>query len=266
MVRSSRLAVPDSLGSWLAFYRERASTSLEPMKPEIAAARVGVSGSTLRRWENNVLAPKPEDVRTLGRIYALSGLETSFLLNCLLSTDEAAPEHALFMRQVSALLDAEHPAILLDQLFMPAAWNSLVDALSHDLSPNIRAGLHPLDDLWSRGITSLDQDLARRAVRLFWFFTTNLCGTDSYRRRVRHLLDLEGFAALWMSAGQISTPINPSWDAAPYFNQSLTFRVNFTPVVFPPRFFLLEYTPVGREAFERVQLGLATEPRIHLAS
>jgi hypothetical protein len=68
---------------------------------------------------------------------------------------------------------------------------------------------------------------------------------------VQQLPDLDGFVALWMSAGQLASPINPSWDGAAYFNGSLTFRLNFTPVVFPPRYFLLEYTP-GREMLSSV--------------
>src|SRR5690349_15562841 len=123
MVRGNRLTAPDSLGSWLLFYRQRTVLMGQVLKPELAAPLLGVSSSTLRRWENNVLAPKPDDVRTLGQLYQLNGMETSFLLNCLLASDEQPAEPASFAQQVTALLNAEYPALLVDQLFRPVAWN-----------------------------------------------------------------------------------------------------------------------------------------------
>jgi hypothetical protein len=71
---------PDTPGKWLACYRYRWQPGGKACSPEHLGSVLGVSGTTVRRWEAGQLRPTRQDLSRIAAICELTALEESFLL------------------------------------------------------------------------------------------------------------------------------------------------------------------------------------------
>src|SRR5690606_17590751 len=78
--QESEVSLPHRPETWLSFVLHRAEKERDVhLSPEDVGGQMGVSGATVRRWENGRAVPTEEDLVRLGEICGLSSQQVAFL-------------------------------------------------------------------------------------------------------------------------------------------------------------------------------------------
>jgi transcriptional regulator with XRE-family HTH domain len=200
-------AIPDTPGKWMAWFRYRhLGADGERYSCERLSQLIGVSESTLRRWETGAGIPHPDDLARFAQACGLSALEVEFLERAFHAREEDPPNQADFYHEVGRALSIDCPAYVMDSLFFLRAWNSyayalhqppVIDKPQYNL---LEWTLRPEEvKLWDESLEPAEKKGWRR-VESFWLASAGLCGTDAYRALVQHLCKVSPiFKDRWLS-------------------------------------------------------------------
>ncbi|HEX5142213.1 MAG TPA: helix-turn-helix transcriptional regulator [Dehalococcoidia bacterium] len=238
-----RPTFPDTPGRWLACYRYRWQPEGRACSPEQLGSTLGVSGTTVRRWEAGQLRPTRDDLLRFARTCELNPLEEHFLVNAFQNREtETGPTRRQFVHLANQALVNDHPAFLMDSLFYIRARNSYMEAMV----PN---GLTPITGNALEGAFGNARQAPTppplRLMRSFWLSTAGLSGSPTYRALLRGLRTVEGFEEAWwhlaMTSDATSDAINLPMDFT--HREHGTYRVFVSRLVLPPVYYLREYVP-----------------------
>lgn len=242
-------AFPLCPGEWLALYRLRGAGSNQ--SHDFLGKELGVSGATIRRWENGNTAPSERDLQRFASVCELSPIEFKFLTRAFKAdTIEQPPDRVYCEQELYGVLNTPNPAFVVDSLCYLRAMNggfgSLFPSRPPSLGSNMISALFTLHLNRRRGST---RHLLRWLL-YFWFSTSRLCGTEAYRRLLLELRTLDGFEDAWrgiaLNGINSREPMN-----APYFVEVPeigAFRVLQANLVLPPTYLLKEYVPVSEQS------------------
>ena len=240
---------PDTPGKWLACYRYRWQPGGKACSPEQLGSVLGVSGTTVRRWEAGQLRPTRQDLSRFAATCELTALEESFLMQAFQAREaESPPGAGAFERMARQALQSEQPAFLMDSLFYVRARNTYMrELVLRDLTPltnNAVTGVFGPTQVPTRNRSPL------RMIRSFWFSTAGLNGLPPFRRLLANLREIEGFEDAWwriaMTREEAEEANNlPTAFAHPEHGE---FRVYMTRITVPPVYYLREYVPMDAAA------------------
>jgi transcriptional regulator with XRE-family HTH domain len=249
---------------WLVWFRQARRTEDGDMwSPELLGTKVGVSGSTVRRWENGSSTPTEEDIHSLAAVLGLTSFQKDFLRLAFqhsrltfFPNDRRFREHARFR-----LAASRSPACLFDDLFYLRAWNGTILALGGLMAHLVEHGTHPVECLLllhesGRNRVALSRDSLRQVVRAFWIYTARLCGSPGYTALVRRLGERRVFVELWRALAIDDDPTPVDFSAmteAMLLPGSVKFRVYQSTILFPPEYLLAEFVSANEAARARVE-------------
>ena len=245
---------PDTPGKWLASYRYRWQATGRPLSPEQLGVLLGVSGTTVRRWEAGRLRPTREDLAHFSEVCDLSPLEREFLLAAFHGREEEEPpDSERFESLVSRSLNSALPAFVLDSLFYIRGWNTYTAQLigwEEEGVPERNALEGLFRDLGPRRQSVASPERDERWLRSFWLSTASLTGTEAYRELLQRLRGLGNFEDRWRNLALEHNPGSPPINLPFLFRHRLhgTFRIFITTVTLPPVYYVREFVPVDQTA------------------
>ncbi len=227
------------------------------LSPEDFAQRIGLSGSTIRRWESGQFIPKRDELQTLVGAFQLSTDETEFIYTAFAGApEEAPPDVNAFDHLVDQVLCVDFPAIIVDSLYYIRAWNDHADKLT-TRGPGLGSLTHILEQLFPaytdappgtrNGTRVLDW------LREFRLSTAKLCGTPAYRSLLGRLSDLGDFRDLWFSMA-LTRSDGFEFANAPHqiFRPAVgSLWKSMSRINLPSTYFLYQYFPLDADARAR---------------
>jgi transcriptional regulator with XRE-family HTH domain len=242
---------PDTPGKWLACYRYRWQPGGRACSPEQLGAVLGVSGTTVRRWEAGQLRPTREDISSVAKTCELTALEEQFLLNAFQARDVELPSTVeAYEIMARTALQSDYPAFVIDSLFYLRARNRYMRGLVMHTLPGLPNNvLHTFYGL-ARGQIALGSPLGM--VRSFWFATASLNGLPPYRRLLASLRGIKEFEDHWWRIALTRDEAHGANNLPTSFQHPTNglYRVHMTRIMVPPVYYLREYLPVDERAFE----------------
>jgi transcriptional regulator with XRE-family HTH domain len=252
--RVQRPPFPDTPGKWLACYRYRWQPDGKVSSPEQLGMALGVSGTTVRRWEAGQLRPTREDISRVAATCELTPLEEVFLLDAFQNrAAEQPPSEEAFAAMAERALTSENPAFLMDSLFFIRARNSYMKALTaRDLTPMTSNAM--MGVFGPTRVPTLNRS-PLHIVRSFWFVTAGLSGLPPFRRLLASLREAEGFEDTWWRLALTREEADEAHNLPVTFShpEHGVYRVYMTRVTVPPVYFLREYVPVDETAMAFVK-------------
>jgi transcriptional regulator with XRE-family HTH domain len=229
-----------------------------PLSPERLGTLLGLSGATVRRWEDGQAQPTPTDLVRIGEALQLTPVEQAFLAGAFLSDrTETAPEDDVFDGLLANLMSTENPWEVLDSLLFPRSRSSYlasvigVKALSVSFSHPIPSLLAKWDDATSDQARDEVEPILRQWIRDFWLASARFCGAPAYRRVLGEFSALPGFIERWLGMALRGEHVG----LPPYglslmrdYGDAGVFRVVPMQVSLPATYFVLEYQPFDARA------------------
>ena len=254
---------PDTPGKWLSCYRYRWQPGGKACSPEQLGSVLGVSGTTVRRWEAGQLRPTRHDLSRFAATCELTALEESFLMQAFqVREPEAPPSAGAFERMATQALNSDQPAFLMDSLFYLRARNAYMrELVPRELTPSTN---NAVTGVFGPGRVPARNRSPLRMLRSFWFATASLNGLPPFRRLLSTLQDVEGFEEAWWRIAMTRDEAEEANNLPATFShpEHGEFRVYLTRITVPPVYYLREYVPMDATAttfLERMKASVSND-------
>jgi transcriptional regulator with XRE-family HTH domain len=254
---------PDTPGKWLSCYRYRWQPEGKACSPEHLGSVLGVSGTTVRRWEAGQLRPTRQDLSRFAATCELTALEESFLMQAFQVREQEAPPSAVaFERMAVQALQSDQPALLMDSLFYLRARNAYMrELVAHELTSSTNNAV--MDTFGPARVPARNRS-PLRLLRSFWFATAGLNVLPPFRRLLSTLQDAEGFEEAWWRIATTRDEAEEAHNLPGTFShpEHGEFRVYMTRITVPPVYYLREYVPVDATAtafVERMKASVSND-------
>ena len=255
----------DSPGTWFAQFRLHANGPLaSPLSPEQVGVLLGVSGTTVRRWESGNLSPRDEDLIRFGTLCHLSHHQIDFL-RCAFSAFKPPfpPDASEFRANAAKQLTVRRaPMVMFDELMHARAWNSYVQVLGDQALAMLRSDRHPIEGFMDQSETNCGElpaspERLRMAIRSFWRFTAYYCGEPQYKELVSRLGERSAFRSAWtdFAVTPDSSEIEIDGVGRLLLPAELRFSMLHSFVIYPPVYHLLEFEPMDERGLATLELA-----------
>lgn len=249
----SPLPFPNSPETWLSFFRRRAEAEHGiHLSPEEVGAKLGVSGATVRRWENGRAVPTEDDLAHFGELCGLSQQQIAFLRIAFRGRHAPLPpDHKTFRSTTESLLTEKCvPIVVFDELMYVRAWNSYMPFLGEQASILLHSELHPLERFFEAVESGLIDErhcatIGWKAIQTFWQFTAPYNPAIEYAELVARFESYPALAALWTQLPDNQTAVDRSGVARlllPYDDAPRFSLVN-SAYSYPPMYSIFEFHP-----------------------